>query len=191
MNIGDLVKSTLPWLTAALNGPVGVATLAAGKIAEHLGIGEKTVDAVKVAIAGATPEQLLGMKKLENDFSLEMTKAGYANAEALAVIDLHQIEAVNQTIRSEIENSEKEAWYQKMWRPACGFSVAIGSFAGVLSTCYLAYKGIILKDAGAVNAIPALAAAIAAILAVPGAAVGIAAWHRGMLQREQAQTEKE
>jgi hypothetical protein len=38
------------------------------------------------------------------------------------------------------------------------------------------------KDENALNAIPTFVSSIAMVLAVPGAAVGIKAWHRGRAQ---------
>jgi hypothetical protein len=190
--MGDLIQQALPWLTAALGGPIGLATMAANKLAQHIGVtagAGSIVEDVKSVLKGFNPEQVAELKKIELDFQKEMKVLGYKHEEQLLQFDLDQIKTVNETIRVELQNSANEAWYQKAWRPACGFSVALGSFLGVIGTCYLSYKGIILKDANAMVAIPALATSIATILAIPGAAVGIAAWHRGMLQREQAQAD--
>jgi len=49
-----------PWIGTALGGPLGGMAVEAATNA--LGLGEKTVDAVKQAIAGVTPEQMLALK---------------------------------------------------------------------------------------------------------------------------------
>lgn len=183
----NVVSSILPWLSAAVaGGPVGVATLAVGKIAAAIGLPETAAPAeVQAKLNTLSPDQLLALQKYEMDFKKEMQDRGYKNQELLAQLDLGAIEAVNATMRVELENSDKESWYQKAWRPACGFAVAIGSFAGVLGTIILLILGIFYGKPEAINAIPQLAMAIAAILAVPGAAVGIAAWNRGVMQIEE------
>lgn len=188
--MGVLLAAGLPWLANALIGPGGIASVAAGKIAEKLGLADTTVQAVQNAISGMKPEELSKLKEVENSFKLAMTQAGYTHSEVLSKIDLDQISVVNKTIQTELENSDKETWYQKAWRPANGFAVALGSFAGVLAVCWLGYQAIKTKDPTALNMIPALSLAIAGILAVPGAAVGIAAWHRGMQQREEVKGEQ-
>lgn len=180
-----LLASALPWLANALFGPDGLASTAASKIGEKLGLSDKSVEAVKAAVSGMNPEELGKLKGIEDSFKLEMTKLGYSHEEQLAKIDLDQIGVINKTIQIELENSDKEAWYQKAWRPANGFAVAAGAFAGVIAVCCLGFVAIKTKDPAALNMIPALATAIAMILAVPGAAVGIAAWHRGMAQRDE------
>lgn len=98
-----------------------------------------------------------------------------------------QLQSVNATMQAEIANSKDEAWYQKAWRPFNGFVVGLGALFSVITCCALLYQGIFKGDAAAIQAVPGLAFAIATILSVPGAAVGITAWHRGMLQREQVQ----
>jgi hypothetical protein len=57
----------------------------------------------------------------------------------------------------------------------------------VVATCLLFYQAIIAKDVTALNAMPQLATALALILGVPGAAVGIASWHRGKEKRTAAE----
>jgi hypothetical protein len=160
--------------------------MAVGKIAAAIGLPETAAPAeVQAKLNGMSPDQLLALQKYELDFKKEMQARGYKNQELLAQLDLAAIESVNATIRVELENSHKEAWYQKAWRPACGFAVALGSFSGVVGTIILLILGIFYGKPEAIAAIPQLAMAIAAILAVPGAAVGITAWKRGDMQIEE------
>lgn len=63
----DWLKSVLPTVATALGGPL--AGVAVNFIADKLGIEEKTVDAVKAAISGATPEQLVQMKAIDADLA--------------------------------------------------------------------------------------------------------------------------
>lgn len=59
----DWLKTALPTLATALGGPLAGA--AASFVAGKLGLSETTVDAVKAAITGATPEQLVQMKQID------------------------------------------------------------------------------------------------------------------------------
>jgi hypothetical protein len=58
--------------------------------ANALGLSDKTVDAVKQAIGGATPEQMLALKQADQAFSLQMHALGFkqlSDMEALAAGD--------------------------------------------------------------------------------------------------------
>lgn len=61
----DWLKTVLPTLATAFGGPL--AGVAASFVADKLGLDEKTVDAVKAAVTGATPEQLVAMKAIDAD----------------------------------------------------------------------------------------------------------------------------
>lgn len=196
-NIGDNILSALgdiaPWINAGLNGgPVGVGMLAVSKLAAALGLStNQTPDSLKTAISDMqlTGDQQIALEKADNDFEFQMKAAGYKNIEALQKMDLDQIATINATMVTELQNSDKEQWYQKAWRPVCGFAVAAGSFMGVMVCGLLFWRAIIDKDPTALNAIPGLATSMAMILGVPGAAVGIAAWHRGVAQVQEVKNE--
>lgn len=180
-----LLGTVAPWLATTLGGPL--AGTAVKAITSALGLpGDSTEDQISAALVNATPEQLLALKAADNQHAEVMQKLGFDHIEKLAALEEQQVEVVNKTIQTEIQESSKEAWYQKAWRPANGFCVASGSFLGVAAICYLFYAALVQKDQNALVIIPTLATAIATILAVPGAAVGIAAWHRGVEKVELA-----
>jgi hypothetical protein len=79
-----IVKTVAPWIGGALGGPLGAVAVNAA--AQALGVSDKTVDAIKNAISGATQEQLLALKEADNAFSLQMQELGFKNAEALEKI---------------------------------------------------------------------------------------------------------
>jgi hypothetical protein len=88
MDWKGLVATIAPWIGTALTGPLGGMAIEA--VATALGLNEKTVDAVKVAVSGATPEQLLALKQADQDFALKMQGLGFkqvTDLEALAVAD--------------------------------------------------------------------------------------------------------
>jgi len=91
MTMLDILKTVAPWLVTALTGGVpGIAAMAASTIADKLGFGDGSVDAVKAALAGqsVTPEQLLALKQADADFELKMRQAGFAHAESMAGIQV-------------------------------------------------------------------------------------------------------
>ena len=88
MDFTSILKTVAPWLGTAIGGPLG--GMAVDFIADKLGLPEKSVDAVKQAIAGMTPEQALALKQSDQEFALHMQTIGYANIkdlEELAVKD--------------------------------------------------------------------------------------------------------
>lgn len=83
-----LVKTVAPWIGTALGGPL--SGLAVEAVANALGVSEKTTDAVKQALGGATPEQMLVLKQADQQFALQMQALGFkqvADLEAIAAGD--------------------------------------------------------------------------------------------------------
>lgn len=84
MEITSVLKTVAPWIATALGGPLG--GLAVGWAAEALGASDKTVEGLKTALAGATPEQLLALKTADQAFAVKMQELGFANVESLEAI---------------------------------------------------------------------------------------------------------
>ena len=180
----ELAKIGLPLLGAALPIPGGAAL---GKLlASRIGApSDKPEDILQTL--SANPDALQKAKEFELEKLKIVTAAEVEHRKA----DSADIASVNATMQKELDASDKEAWYQKAWRPANGFAVAIGSLASVLFVCYLFYVSIVhpnasVNMASVISVIPQLATSVAMILSVPGAAVGIAAWHRGVQKVEDA-----
>jgi hypothetical protein len=88
MDFTAILKTVAPWLGTALGGPLG--GMAVSFIADKMGLQDKTVDAVKAAILGMTPEQALALKTGDQEFALHMQELGFkqiTDLEALAVKD--------------------------------------------------------------------------------------------------------
>jgi hypothetical protein len=75
MDFTQIIKAVAPWIGTALTGPLGGMALSAA--ADALGVPEKTTDALKTVIAGATPEQMLALKKADQDFQVTMQTLGF------------------------------------------------------------------------------------------------------------------
>lgn len=84
MDFLQILKTVAPWIGTAIAGPLGGMAVEAASNA--LGLSTKTTDALKQAISGATPEQMLALKQADNDFALKMQALGFQNLEALEKI---------------------------------------------------------------------------------------------------------
>ena len=70
-----LLKTVAPWIGTAIGGPLGGMALSAA--ASALGVSDKTAEGLKAALAGTTPEQMLALKKADQDFALQMQALGF------------------------------------------------------------------------------------------------------------------
>lgn len=86
MDFTTIIKTVAPWIGTALGGPLGGMAVEAA--ANALGLSDKTIDSVKQAIAGATPEQMLALKQADQAFSLQMQALGFKQ-----VVDLETLAA--------------------------------------------------------------------------------------------------
>lgn len=84
MDWKDIIKTVAPWIGTALGGPLGGMAVEAA--AGALGLSDKTAEAVKAAISGATPEQMLALKQADQQFSVQMQQLGFSHVEKLAAL---------------------------------------------------------------------------------------------------------
>ena len=84
MDFNTIIKTVAPWIGTALGGPLGGMAVEAA--ANAMGISSKTADAVKQALSGATPEQMLALKKADQAFAMQMQALGFADTEKLAAL---------------------------------------------------------------------------------------------------------
>ena len=85
MDFTTIIKTVAPWIGTALGGPLGGMAVTAA--ANALGLSDKTTDGLKAAISGASPEQMLALKKADDDFALQMQSLGFTHMEKLASLD--------------------------------------------------------------------------------------------------------
>ena len=88
--------------------------------------------------------------------------------------------AINQTMQAE---SKAEHWPQYSWRPFWGFVSALAFLGVVILCCLLGWRAVVGGQPEALNMIPQLVAAFATLFAIPGAILGVTAWHRGKEKR--------
>ena len=101
MDWTKILGTVAPWIGTALGGPLGGMAVEAA--ANALGLSDKTVDAVKQAISGATPEQMLALKNADQGFALQMQALGFkqiTDLEALATGDRKDARDMQKTSRS-------------------------------------------------------------------------------------------
>ena len=117
MDFTTILKTVAPWIGTALGGPLGGMAVTAA--ANALGLSDKTMDAVKQAVMGMTPEQAQEMKAADQTFALHMQELGFKQ-----VTDLEAIAAADRDSAREMLTATRS------WVPAAlsGF-VTIGYFA--------------------------------------------------------------
>ena len=101
MDFTAIIKTVAPWIGTALGGPLGGMAVEAA--ANALGLSDKTVDSVKQALSGATPEQMLALKQADQAFSLQMQALGFRHVtdlEALAAGDRADARKMQTSLRS-------------------------------------------------------------------------------------------
>lgn len=84
MDFKSILGTVAPWIGTALGGPFG--GIAAEFVADKLGLSEKTIEGVKVALSGATSEQLLSLKQADQEFSAKMQELGFKQIKDLETI---------------------------------------------------------------------------------------------------------
>lgn len=103
MSFADVFKTVAPWIGTALAGPLGGMAVEAA--ANALGVSDKTTDSIKQALSGATPEQMLALKKADQDFSLQMQALGFkqiSDLEAIAAGDRKSARDMQASLRSKV-----------------------------------------------------------------------------------------
>ena len=84
MDWKNVISTVAPWIGTALGGPLG--GMAVSAIADALNLDDKTEGAIKTALSGASPEQLLALKNADQEFALRMQEIGFKNEQALAAL---------------------------------------------------------------------------------------------------------
>jgi len=121
MDLGKIIGTVAPWIGTALGGPIGGA--ATRELCKAIGLtkDDPSQDEISQAIANATPDQLLALKKADQDFAVQMQTLGFKN-----VADLEKIAADDRASARDREIKTGD------WTPrALAIAVTLGFF-GVL-----------------------------------------------------------
>lgn len=103
MDFTAILKTVAPWIGTALGGPLGGMAVEAASNA--LGLTDKTADALKQVLGGATPEQMLALKQADQAFSVQMQQLGFkqiTDLETLAAGDRKDARDMQKTTRSQV-----------------------------------------------------------------------------------------
>lgn len=119
MDFTSLLKTIAPWIGTALGGPLG--GLAVDAAAKALGASDKTTEGLKAALQGATPADMLALKKADQDFQAQMTELGFKN-----VADLEQIAANDRASARDMQKTVKS------WVPSALAMLVTTGFIGIL-----------------------------------------------------------
>jgi len=101
MSIGKLLGVIAPWLASASMGPFG--GMAVEAVSKVFRLTDKTENAIKNALSGATPEQMLALKVADQEFSVKMQELGFnqiTDLENIAAADRSSARDMQKTIRS-------------------------------------------------------------------------------------------
>lgn len=117
MNWLDKLKDYAPSIAAAIfSGGATLPQLAAQMISDATGVKVSTVAEAEKVINAATPDQLLAIKKVDNDFKIQM-----ATLELGAIVELSK----TQNKVNEIE-AQSPSILKSGWRPAVGWVCVAG-----------------------------------------------------------------
>lgn len=183
MNLVDFAKSIaafgLPLIGAALPIPGGMAIGTA--LASAIGATSSKPEDI-LATLTSSADAVLKARQFEQEQRERLIQMAYTYEVEQRKADSADVAAVNVTMQAEAAASATENWWQKGWRPFNGYVLGVASLVTVGGVFFLAYLALSGKDTNALNAIPTIVTSIAMVLAIPGAAVGITAWHRGRMQ---------
>lgn len=131
-DFGNALAKMAPMIATGIAGPLAGGAVAA--LEKVFGIEtEGTLDdkqsALVAAFGGATQEQLLALKKADQDYAVQMAELGFKNQEALASMQYKDVDSARQREAAVKDNTPK----------ILAYAITLGFF-GVLAT--LMYGGI-------------------------------------------------
>ena len=121
------------------------------------------------------PEYLVQLKQIAADREVKL-------AQIAADENTGAIESVNKTMR---EEAGSQGWSGK-WRPYWGFQSANAFILCVIGLLILAGLGIYENKPEYLKVLPDLIFNLTLLFGIPGSILGVASWHRGVMQRQQA-----
>lgn len=103
MGIESALRTVAPWIATALGGPLG--RLAVDAVSSALNLSDKTEEGVLLALNTATPEQLIAVKKADQDFAIKLQELGFKNIvelEKMAASDRKDARRLQEVMHSNI-----------------------------------------------------------------------------------------
>lgn len=125
-DVGSAVAKLAPMIATGLAGPMagGAVTALEGVfgIATDGTLTDKQ-NALAAAFSGATQDQLLALKKADQDYALQMAELGFKNQEALAALTISDMDSARKRESAVKDNTPK----------ILAYAITLGFF-GVLAT---------------------------------------------------------
>jgi len=190
-NTWDKVKGLLAKTAPILGNAIapGVGGIAGTLLSGALGV-ENEPDKIATALANATPEQIVAIKQAELENKTELARIAASREIAEITAGTTRIGEVNTSLRAE---TSKGGW-SGFWRPFWGVISAVAFIVQVVYTMYLVHKAVALMSKAEtlsqaqaiITAIGAVTMSLMPMWGVPLTVLGVAAWHRGQMQRVQA-----
>jgi hypothetical protein len=119
--IKQLLSPMAPVLGGMLGGPLGAA---AGTALKQLLCGNQQAsdEQLAAALETASPDQLVKIKQMDNQFKLDMEQLAVARNKDELQAEMAQTEQINKTMQVEYDTNDR---YKSYWRPTFGYAVAI------------------------------------------------------------------
>ncbi len=84
MDWKTILGAVAPWAASAIGGPLGA--LAVEAMSGAFGLSQKTESALKAAVSGATPEQMIAAAQADREFAVRMQQMGFTHLENLQAL---------------------------------------------------------------------------------------------------------
>ena len=127
----DLLGKIAPWIGAAAGGPPALLAMAAKEISSALGY-DVPADKEKLteAVTGATQEQLIKLKELDQTFQLKMQELGFNTLDSLVKAEVSDKDSARQM---QVEALKQDSWFAK------NFVYLLASFWTVAAIVYIGF----------------------------------------------------
>ena len=171
----DVAKSA-PVLGTLLGGPAGGAI--GSLVASALGVQNNASDVSQALVTD--PDAAVKLKQIESDNSVKLHELVLEQYKATLQAQTQAGSDINATMQAE---SKSEHWLQFSWRPIIGLAVAADLVVSVV-TVGIAYVGVMFcgQKADALQYLPSMLGAMAALIGVASPILGIASYFRGKTQ---------
>ncbi len=143
-------------------------------------VAEKVVDVARTVTGHEDPQAAAQAIERDPELQIRLQQAMAPVLIAQYEAETRRLESVNETMRAE---SRSEHWPQYSWRPFWGFASGLAFFIVTVFVCALGWMAISGRMPEALVTLPMLIANFATLFAIPGAILGVSAWHRGKQQR--------
>lgn len=126
MDFGKVISTVAPWIATALAGPLG--GMAAEAASKALGLTGRTAEQLQQVFESLDPDQMLCLKKADQDFSLQMKALGFKQAS--------ELEALSSSDRKDARSMQVVA---RSWVPAALSVIITVGFLGLLTGMMLGF----------------------------------------------------